>query len=114
MFWKKELLEIDRALGLSYCLNMEDFYQEMRGEFCNQAREYLPQLEEHYSNNNWAQYAVVTHALKGNALNIGAANFSKLSLQHELAGKEENEAFIRAEYPVYVEALRALLEKLEA
>ncbi len=108
----EELLEIDHELGLSYCMNMEDFYQEMKGEFCNQASEYLPQLEEHYNAKNWKQYAVVAHGLKGNSLNIGASNFSKLSLQHEMAGKEENADFIEKEYALYVEALKALMDKL--
>lgn len=108
------LLEIDRELGLSYCLNMEDFYNEMCGEFCNQAAEYLPKLEEHFNNCDWSQYAIVAHALKGNSLNIGASNFSKLSLQHELAGKEGNVDFIKKEYAVYVQALKALMDKLQA
>lgn len=109
----EELLEIDHELGLSYCMNMEDFYQEMKGEFCNQATEYLPQLEEYYNAENWKQYAVVAHGLKGNSLNIGASNFSKLSLQHEMAGKEENADFIKKEYTAYVQALKALMDKLQ-
>lgn len=109
----QELLEIDRELGLSYCMNMEDFYVEMQGEFCSQATEYLPKLEEHFNAEDWAQYAVVAHALKGNSLNIGASNFSKLSLQHEMAGKEENVDYIKREYAVYVQALKALMDKLQ-
>ena len=109
----EELLKIDHELGLSYCMNMEDFYQEMKMEFCNQAAEYLPELEECYNAENWKQYAVVAHGLKGNSLNIGASNFSKLSLQHEMAGKEENVDFIKKEYAAYVEALKALVDKLQ-
>ena len=109
----EELLEIDRRMGLSYCMDMEDFYADMCGEFCKQAREYLPQLEEHFNNCDWKQYAIVTHALKSNALNIGAVNFSNLSKQHEFAGKEENVEFIKREYPVYIQALKALVNKLQ-
>lgn len=126
-FWKKnsaqeapkrqeisaELLEIDRELGLSYCMNMEDFYVEMQGEFCNQATEYLPKLEEYFNAEDWKQYAVLAHSLKGNSLNIGASNFSKLSLQHEMAGKEGNVDFIKKEYAGYVQALKALMDKLQ-
>ena len=108
----EELLVVDRALGLSHCMNMEDFYLEMCGEFCNQATEYLPKLEEHYQAEDWEHYAIVAHALKGNSLNIGASAFSKYSLQHELAGKEGNGEFIKAEYEKYVETLKALMEKL--
>ena len=74
----------------------------------------MPQLEECFQNRDWAQYAIITHGLKGNALNIGAVNFSKYSLEHELAGKQENAAFIEAEYPKYMAALKALVAKIKA
>ncbi len=110
----EELLSIDKETGLSYCMNMEDLYADMLTAFCEQSEEYMPQLEEHFKNRDWAKYAIITHGLKGNALNIGAVNFSKLSLQHELAGKEENAAFIEAEYPKYMAALKALVGKIKA
>jgi len=108
-----ELLVIDHALGLSYSLDSEDIYKDILEAFCEQSREYLPLLEKYYTEQNWEQYAIIAHALKGNSLNIGAANFSKLSLQHEHAAKEQNEAYILAEYAGYVEALKRLMEKCE-
>lgn len=108
-----DLLDIDRATGIRYCLNSEDFYQEMLSEFCKQAKEYIPQIETYFQSKDWKNYAVIAHGLKGGALNIGACNFSKLSLQHELAGKEENIAFITAEYKAYREVLDALINKIE-
>lgn len=109
----EDLLYIDKETGLSYCMNDENFYTEVLTVFCNQALEYVPQLEEHFKNRDWKKYAIITHGLKSNALNIGATNFSKLSLQHELAGKEGNEEFIMAEYPKYKETLKKLVEKLQ-
>ena len=109
----QDILTIDRELGLTYCLNMEDFYRETLQAFYEQAEEYLPQLDTHFTNRNWKEYGVITHALKGNALNIGASVFFKLSLQHEMAGKEENEEFILKEYPYYKESLKKLMEKIK-
>jgi CheY-like chemotaxis protein len=106
-------LYIDSELGLQYCLNMPEFYREAMKEFCEQVREYLPRLEEIVEKKDWKQYAVVTHALKGNAKNIGAVAFSDLSLQHEKAAKEENEDFILNEYSMYMQTLQKLLEKVE-
>ena len=107
------LLVIDKELGLSYCLNSEDIYQEILTGFCEQVEEYLSPLDVCFSVENWEQYVIITHALKGNSLNIGASAFSKLSLQHELAGKERNIDFIKAEYPLYLEALKQLYEKVK-
>lgn len=111
--WPKELLNIDRATGLSYCMESEELYKEMLQAFCEQVREYKPQLETYFTNEDWEQYAIVAHALKGNALNIGAVEFSGLSKKHEFAGKECNKAFIQKEYPIYVNVLDELVEKIE-
>ncbi len=109
----EEILDIDSELGMQYCLNMVDFYKEAMKDFCEQVREYLPQMETIFEQKDWKQYAVITHALKGNAKNIGAVAFSDLSLQHEKAAKEGNEAFILNEYSSYMETLHKLLEKVE-
>ena len=109
----EEVLDIDSELGMQYCLNMVDFYKEAMKDFCEQVREYLPQMETIFEQKDWKQYAVITHALKGNAKNIGAVAFSDLSLQHEKAAKEGNEAFILNEYSSYMETLHKLLEKVE-
>ncbi len=108
-----DYLEIDKELGLSYCSGMEDLYIEICSMFLEQVEEYLPQLKEFYDSENWEKYAVTTHAIKGNSLNIGAKNFSELSLQHELAGKEDNAEFIKANYEEYITTLNALVAKVK-
>jgi len=114
MEFSEELLNIDKATGLSYCMDMEDLYEDMLVAFCEQSEEYMPQLEESFQKRNWANYAIITHGLKGNALNIGAVNFSNLSLEHEMAGKQQNVEFIETEYPKYMAALKALVAKIRA
>ncbi len=104
-----EIFEIDHDLGLSYCLGKEELYKEVLSMFCEQCEEYLPQLEKSFKENDWQQYIVITHGLKGNALNIGAVNFSKLSLQHEQAGKNNDIEYIQKEYDNYVEILNSLI-----
>ncbi len=113
LIWPKELLDINRETGLSYCMESEELYKEMLQAFCEQVSEYKPQLDEYFNNKDWEQYAIIAHALKGNALNIGAVEFSGLSKKHEFAGKECNEAFLLKEYPIYVEVLDKLVDKIE-
>lgn len=110
---ENDMLFIDHDTGISYCLNSEDLYKQILASFCKQAKKYLPQLANCYEEHDWKQYAIITHGIKGNALNIGAANFSKLSLQHELAGKSADEAFITAEYERYIRVLEELIQKVE-
>ena len=106
-------LYIDSELAMQYCLNMPEIYQVTIKEFCEQVREYIPRLEEIFEKKDWKQYAVVVHALKGNAKNIGAVAFSDLCLQHEKAAKEDNEDFILNEYSMYMQTLQKLLQKVE-
>ncbi len=110
---QEDLLTIRRDTGLSYCMDSEELYMQILETFCKQAREYLPKLELAFREENWEQYIMITHSLKGNALNIGAVNFSELSLKHELAGKEKDEAYIRKEFQVYLATLEALIQKIE-
>ena len=109
---EQELLAIDRALGLSYCMDTEELYQEMLLEFCKQMESYLPQLDAYVEAEDWNQYGFVTHAIKSNALNIGASNFADLSREHEQAGREQNATFIQAEYQTYKETLKALMKQI--
>ena len=108
-----DLLAIDKEKGLSYCLNMENLYQEVLQVFCKQGADCLTNLKTHFEEKNWEKYAIVAHALKGNALNIGAINFSNISLQHERAGKEKNIEFLEKEYEKYITTYKQLLEKVE-
>lgn len=106
----KELLAIDRTLGLSYCMDSEEIYQEMLIEFRKQIEEYLSELDACFKSADWERYASIAHAIKGNALTIGASNFSEVSKKHEFAAKEKNEDFIRTEYPNYADAMKQLAE----
>lgn len=108
-----ELLEINQELGLSYCLNMENLYKEVLKKFHNQFSSGVPQLNDYVKIKDWKNYAILAHGMKGAALNIGATNFSELSLKHELAGKEENADFILSNYEFYLKVIKALLDKIE-
>lgn len=107
------LFDIDREAGLSYCLNSEELYQTVLTEFCKETTGYLDKLDLHFQNEDWKNYAIIAHGLKSSARHIGATNFSELSLKHELAGKEENADFIKAEFQNYINAIKGLIKKLE-
>lgn len=110
----QELLAIDRDLGLSYCMEIEELYLEVLAEFCNQMEIYLPQLDEHYSNEEWSDYARIAHAIKSNSRTIGAMAFADLSFKHECAGKTEDVQFIREGYTEYIAGLKALVERVNS
>jgi len=106
------LLAIDRKVGMSYVMDSEELYQEILKAFCEQMEEYLPQLQTCYAEKNWSAYAVLTHAIKGNARNIGATAFSEFSKKQEFAAKENNEEVLMSDYIVYRETLIKLAENV--
>lgn len=48
-----------------------------------------------YESGDWAAYAVKVHALKSTSLTIGAKELSDQAKELELAGKSQDEDFIR-------------------
>jgi len=109
----QELLAIDRELGLSYCMDMEELYLDVLAEFCNQMELYLPQIEKHYRDGAWSEYAVIAHAVKSNSRTIGAETFADLAFKHECAGKTEDIEFIKEGYTEYITGLEALVENVK-
>ncbi len=107
-----DILEIDRAVGLSYCMDVEEIYQEMLNDFCEQSTECLKNLETYVQEENWKDYTVVVHSLKGNARTIGAMNFAQLCLQHEKAAKEANVMFLWEHYREFVDTLQKLVNQI--
>ena len=104
------LLEVDKKLGLSYCMDSEDVYKEVLEIYVEQCNEYFPELDKHFNAKDWVNYEVIVHAIKSNSLNIGAKNFSKLSLSHEMAAKSGDFQYIENGYAFYIENLKKLLE----
>ncbi len=108
-----EYLVINKENGLKFCMDSEEFYNEILEAFISQAEKFLAQLGEFYEKKDWANYAIIAHSLKSNTRTIGADNFADLSLKHELAGKASDEAFITGDYDNYIAALKALMEKVK-
>lgn len=79
---------IDMEIAMNYCGGMEEMRQEMLGIYYEQALKYLKELPEIYKNEDWEQYRIVVHAIKGNSLGIGAKGFSEEAFEHEKAARD--------------------------
>mgnify|MGYP003249141299 CR=1 FL=1 len=64
------LPEIDIDTGLMYCGDDEELFEEVVGEFID--GEMTASIEENYKNENWKDYQIQVHAVKGTSLTIGA------------------------------------------
>ncbi len=86
---------IDFARGLKYCADNVEMYKEIIKMFCNSHDAKYDELEKLYEKKDWNKYTISIHALKSNALNIGAGSLAEKCLELESAGKK-----IRAEEEV--------------
>ena len=84
---------IDRALGLSYVMDMEDLYGEVLQVYIEEAPQMKADIETSFAAGDWPLYRTKVHALKSTSLNIGASALSELAKECEYACKRmEGEA----------------------
>lgn len=105
----------DISIGLGYCMNDEDFYEEMLQEFCNDVK--VGALHETITKGDFENYRVLVHALKSTALTIGAVDLSSLAKSLEFACKEgryeyvtKNHNELVQQYNNFLKVLREILD----
>lgn len=101
---------LNTEAGLEYCGGEEEFYLEMLQMYCEQSSEKRKEIEELYQRQDWAGYAIKAHALKSTSLTIGAEEFSARAKAMELAGKSEDEAFIKENHEEMLKAYDKICE----
>ncbi len=106
------IYHIDKKLGMEYCGNDEEIYQEMITEYITQGEDYLPKLIEYYEARDWKNYRTVIHALKNTSQLIGANVFSEKAKALELAAGDAHEAILLHECGRFHEEYREILEKI--
>ena len=112
---------LDVALGIRYCADSEEMYQEILEMFCGMKDEKITVLEKYLAEENWSDYTVDIHSLKSNSLNVGGKRLSKLCLQLETAAKrikaedniQENIEFIRRYHPMAMALFEQTVAKAE-
>lgn len=77
---------LDISLGMRYCTEEEE-YREMLQIFMEEKEERQKGMNQYLKEKDWDNYTIVVHALKSNALNIGAGTLSELAASCEKAGK---------------------------
>ncbi len=103
--------EINAKAGLGYCMNDEEFYLEMIGEYCDAAKD--QELERLYAAEDWANYRIAVHALKSTSLTMGLTELSSSAKALELAATDRNVEFIRNNHKFLIESYRAVVGKLK-
>ena len=85
---------IDKATGLRYCGDLEDFYHDALKLYAESLPEKIASIEEMYNKKDFANYEVLVHSLKSNSMTIGATDLSAMAKDLEFACKEKNYSFV--------------------
>ena len=103
----EKLEGIDIRTGLLYCMNDEDFYVEMLGEYLES--DLMLELEQVFSDEDWGNYRTLVHALKSTSLTIGAVHLSGQAKELETAAKNGDADYIRSHHKAVLEEYSELI-----
>ena len=107
----KKLEGLDVKIGLTYCMNEEDFYVEMLQEYIKADK--LSDMKQFFAAEDWRNYKTTVHALKSTSLTIGAAHLSERAKALELAAKDGDVGYIRSHHNDTLEEYVGLIDKLK-
>ena len=89
-----KLYGINTELGLSYCMDDEDFYREVLEEYINSNK--VDELVSLFESQDWDNYRIRIHSVKSTSLTIGAEDLSAKALALETACKVKDADAIKA------------------
>ena len=103
---------IDEESALKYCMGSRAFLDRMLATF--RKNEKTKQLESFFRMQDWDNYRIVVHSLKGNALTIGALRLSEHAKELEFAARDDRIGEIMEKHEPFLKEYRALLDAIDA
>lgn len=101
-------VNMDKETALMYCGGDEEFLKEMYEMYLDADKR--TEIQDAYEKKNWADYAILVHALKSTSKSIGAVELSEHSLQLEMAAKGQDEAMILAHHDAVLQEYAEVLD----
>ena len=103
---------LDTATGLAYCMNDQNFYNEMLDEYVNGDK--TDELVEYFEKQDFEYYRITVHAVKSTSLTIGANKVSADAKALEMACKENDFDYVKANHHAFIEEYSKLIQALRA
>lgn len=103
---------VDIEQALAYCGDEEGF-REIIAIFHAEGEKRRDNLARYFKQQDWKNYVICVHALKGNAKGIGAGELSEMAKELEMAGKENRIEYILEHHEAMMESHDRLLEALD-
>ncbi len=103
---------IDEESAMKYCMGSRAFLEKMLATF--RKNEKSKQLETFFRAQDWDNYRIIAHSLKGNALTVGALRLSEHAKELEFAARDNRIDEIMEKHEPFQKEYRALLDAIDA
>lgn len=110
-YLKSNGVDVDKSLDLFGDI---EIYNETFQDFLDGINEKLDNLKRAKEQADMPNYGIYAHSIKSDARYLGFTEIAKLALDHEMAGKENNEAFVMKHYDELVAAANKMIEITKA
>ena len=106
----RSLLDVDA--GMHNSVEDKDFYRTLLDTYLKETK--TERLNELYAAQDWENYRITAHALKGTSLTIGATAMSEKAKSLEFAVKENNQQYIMENHEAVLAYYEELLGQLRS
>ncbi|MGN1187956.1 MAG: Hpt domain-containing protein [Lachnospiraceae bacterium] len=104
------LPDVNVSIGITYCGGKIENYLEVLQIMYDEAESQLNLLNKHYESEDWNDFTILAHALKGSCLNVGAEKCGNAAKALETAGKAQDISYIRTNLQSFEDEYRKLLQ----
>ena len=105
-YLKQNNVDTDSAIELFGDVSI---YNETCQDFLDGIAEKLSELQKYKDARDMANYAIYAHSIKSDARYLGFTEIAKIALDHEMAGKGNDERFVLKEYDNLVNATNKMI-----
>ena len=105
-FLKQNGVDVDKAIELFGDMAI---YNETCQDFLDGIDEKLIELEKFKNQGDMPNYAIYAHSIKSDARYLGFTEIAQICLDHEMAGKRNDEKFVNKEYDNIVNAAKKMI-----
>lgn len=106
-YLKQNNVDVDKSLELFGDL---EIYNETFKDFLDGIDEKLANLKKYKDLNDMADYAIYAHSIKSDARYLGFTDVAKVALDHEMAGKGNDEHFVEKNYQYLVDVTNGMVK----
>ena len=99
--------------GVAYAGGNMQVYLDLMELFLKEKERQQQKIRQFMEEDNMADYAILAHALKGNARMLGADRLADVAFEHEKAGKEGRPEYVKEHWKDFVEEWDRAYENFE-